>query len=47
MESLNSTLLVICLVLIVYVTTCMLQWRRLTRGDQKKLDDPAASRRLR
>jgi hypothetical protein len=40
MESMNTTLFVICLVLLVYVATCVLQWRRLTHGEKVKTDRP-------
>jgi hypothetical protein len=32
----NSTMITIGFVLIGYVATCMVQWRRLTRGEDKK-----------
>lgn len=38
MEIMNPTLFALCIILIVYVATCMLQWRRLTRGEEQRLD---------
>ena len=43
METMNTTLIIICLVLFVYVATCALQWRRLSRGEKGRPLGPESS----
>ena len=40
----NTTLIILCLVLIVYVAACIRQWRRLNRGDDGNPNSPGPSR---
>jgi hypothetical protein len=40
METMNPTLIVLFVVLMVHVVTCMLQWRRLSRGDKGSTGGP-------
>jgi len=43
----NTTLFVICLALLLYVATCILQWRRLTRGEKGNTGGPGSLQRER
>jgi hypothetical protein len=39
-EAMNTTLMILCLALILYVGACVRQWRRISRGDEGRHDSP-------